>query len=437
MIRGEGAGDDRPPLSAGLSEAPPGQRFMLLVLVPVLAGFAAGVHYAFANGVTVSLLVSLVLAPVWLTHIFRFRGIPQIVGVGFLAIVSGVVLTMLDPLRETAVRSLLLPSSFQLASIVASIGMLVWVSAHVGPHVTAIAYGTGLLVNVLVTTGINEINAFKFSFSIPVAVVVLGLSGLSGKRWGEFSWLIFLSAVMLIWADSRSMAAVLALTIAVVLWQALSAQGTTWKARPWTTILLLGLFGLAVFQGMQAVILEGVLGEAAKQRSELQIQTSGSVVVGGRPEVGATTALLRLQPWGYGSGVLPTSSDVWIAKTGMHELNYDPNNGYVARYMFSSGFEVHSVLGDLWIRYGIFGGAFALALVGYCLYATASRISTRSASAMLVFLTVNATWDLLFTPLQTASRTFVLAVAIAALPKRPVPAHPPSTVRRTREPEHA
>lgn len=400
-----------------LARVPQGQRVVAFVLVPWFAAFMAGVRYAFANGVTVALLVGLALAPVWLTYAARFRGVIQILLIGVLAIVAGIALTASDPLRETATRTLMLPSSFQLMSILCSIGLLLWARGHLGAHRTAVAYGLGLVVSVVVTSGVNEINGFKFSFSIPIAVIALGLAGLARTRAGQIMWMVALILVMLLFADSRSMVAVLAMTLVLTIWQMASRGDTTWRARPWTTLMLLVLFGLAVFQAMQAVILEGVLGESAKQRSELQIETAGSVVVGGRPELGATLALLRRQPWGYGTGVVPTSSDVWNAKIGMHALNYDPNNGYVSNYMFSSGFEVHSVLGDLWIRYGIFGGLLALSLVGYCVYSLAARISTRSASPLIVFLVVNAGWDLLFTPLHTASNSFVLALALAAIPK--------------------
>ena len=39
----------------------------------------------------------------------------------------------------------------------------------------------------------------------------------------------------------------------------------------------------------------------------------------------------------------------------MSALNYDPNNGYVEQYLFGQGYEVHSVLGDLWIHFGVAG----------------------------------------------------------------------------------
>lgn len=385
------------------------------VLIPLAAAGAVGVRYAFANGVTIALLVAVALAPVWLGSVSRYRGLPAILTIGVLGVAGGVVLTALDPGRETATRTLLVPSSLQLLTILGSIGVLLWARAQVGTRLMAVAYGVGLLINVAVTTGINQTNAFKFSFSIPLIIVVLALAHVPGRRWPEMIVIALLAGIVGLWGDSRSMVAVLALTLAVTGWQ-LMARRASPVARPWTTLGLLGLSAIAVFQAMQAIILEGVLGEAAQERSAAQIATSGSLVSGGRPELGATIALLLRQPWGYGSGVIPTSSDVWVAKSGMHQLNYDPNNGYVANYMFASGFEVHSVLGDLWIRFGVFAAVFAVLVVAYSLYGAAARVSTKSASALLVFLAANAAWDLLFTPFHTASSTLILVVAIAALP---------------------
>lgn len=417
-----------------VNESAGAREFLLGRVVPLLAAAAMGIRYSFTNEVTVALLVSVILAPVWLSQLRRYRGMTALVLLGLGAIVSGIVISLLESSRTLSVKSLMLTNSLQVLGIVGVIGVLLWVRSQMGSAALAVAYGLGLLVNVVVTTGVNQGNALKFSFSIPVTVIVLGLAGLAHSRKVEIAWLIGLAAVLLVWADSRSMSAMLALTLMVMLWQ-LPRRVAQRRVRPSTVLLVIGLSGLAVYQIMQAVILDGVLGEAAQARSELQLQTSGSLVTGGRPELGATLALLLRQPWGYGSGVLPSSGDVWAAKSGMHVLNYDPNNGYVGNYMFGSGYEVHSVLGDLWIRFGVVGALLAVAFIAFCWYGLADRLSNRSASALLVFLTLNASWDLFFTPLRTASYTFVLAVALAALPALAAqPSPPPSTTRRSEKP---
>ncbi len=387
---------------------------MLAVLVAVAAALAMGVRYRFALEVTPALLVSLALAPVWIGSLSRYRGMRAIITVGFLAVLSGVVLTILDTSHVTSSRELTAGTE-QLATIVASIGVLLWSREVIGLGMTTIAYGFGLLLNVVATTGINATNALKFSFSVPITVIVLGFTYRARKRSTEVLALGMLAVIFAVFADSRSLSAMLLVTMVLSFWQSSKGHAPDGRPRPWLALLLIGLLAAAVYQFMQSIILDGVLGEAAKDRSQMQIETSGSLLTGGRPEMGAAFALLIRQPWGYGSGVMPGGNDLAVAKNGMYALNYDPNNGYVADYMFGSGFEVHSILGDLWIRFGIVGAVFAVATVAYCIYATAVLISTKRASALVIFLTVHSAWDLFFSPIRTASYTLVLAVAAVAL----------------------
>ncbi len=176
----------------------------------------------------------------------------------------------------------------------------------------------------------------------------------------------------------------------------------------------LGVLALVVFLGMQTLVLDGYLGADAQQRTEMQIQTSGSVFTGGRPEMGAATALVAARPWGYGAGAVPNLEDLLTAKTGMARLNYDPNNGYVEKYLFGSGFEVHSVLGDQWIRFGLAGMLFAVVCVVVVWRGTLADLGRNAASALLLYLALSCAWDLLFSPFYSVSATVImLGVAIA------------------------
>ncbi len=401
--------------SADRGAAGPGRQARLLtVLVAVVAAMSMAVRYRFVLEVTPALLVSVALAPAWLGSLARYRGMRTIVAIGVFAVVSGVLVTMLDTSHSTSSRELA-SGTMQLATIVAAIGVLLWCREVVGLRVTTIAYGFGLLLNVVSTTGINETNALKFSFSLPITILALGFTHRATKRGTEVLVLGVLAAWFAVFADSRSLSAMLLVTMVLTFWQARQGHSPTGRPRPWLALLLIGLLTAAMYQFMQSVILDGALGEAAKDRSQAQIDASGSLLTGGRPELGAAFALILRQPWGYGSGVLPSGTDLAVAKNGMHALNYDPNNGYVTNYMFGSGFEVHSVLGDLWIRFGIVGAIFAIAMAAYCVYATAVMISTRSASALTIFLAAHTAWDLFFSPIRAASYTLVLAVAALAL----------------------
>jgi hypothetical protein len=171
---------------------------------------------------------------------------------------------------------------------------------------------------------------------------------------------------------------------------------------------------------MQAFILSGYLGEGAQARSEAQLQASGSLLLGGRPEIGASVALLGARPWGYGLGIIPAFKDIYLAKTGMASLNYSPNNGYVERYMFGTGFELHSVIADFWIRFGILGLAFALMVLVLLIRGAIHNLVNHTARALVLFLVLQVSWDLFFSPLYiTSVQVMTLAVALVIVPSQP------------------
>jgi hypothetical protein len=214
--------------------------------------------------------------------------------------------------------------------------------------------------------------------------------------------------------DSRSAASILATTFLIVAWQRIRAalQLRSTALRVVANVVVLGLI---TYFMMQAFILQGFLGQAAELRSQAQIRSSGSLLLGGRPEIGATTALLKASPWGYGIGVVPNFGDVYTAKSGLERLNYDPNNGYVERYMFGGGFEVHSVLGDLWLRCGPMGLAFVLAMLWLVLGNSAARLAEGRGRALSTFLAIQVMWDALFSPFYTtAQQVLMLSVALLA-----------------------
>ena len=69
----------------------------------------------------------------------------------------------------------------------------------------------------------------------------------------------------------------------------------------------------------------------------------------------ATLGLMHRHPLGFGSGTIPNYNDIQTAKEGMALINYNPNNGYVEHWMFSHGYAMHSMFGDLWTSYGLVG----------------------------------------------------------------------------------
>ena len=118
-------------------------------------------------------------------------------------------------------------------------------------------------------------------------------------------------------------------------------------------------------------------------------------------------------------------SDVLVAKSGMAALGYEPNNGYVENYLFGSGFELHSVIGDYWAWHGIPGLALAVFLAVLFVSRLSMLATSRSASALVLFLGIKGMWDLLFSPAETSLTTLVLGVGLLA----PLAARAPRTPR--------
>lgn len=130
----------------------------------------------------------------------------------------------------------------------------------------------------------------------------------------------------------------------------------------------------------------------------MQIETSGSLILGGRPEIAASAALVQDSIIGYGPGVAPNWEDVQVAKAGMITIGYDPDNGYVNSYMFGRGFELHSVAGNLWATFGLIGLGLA-ALMAWQSFRSIQRGPVAGAGdALLLYLALRTLWNTFFAP---------------------------------------
>jgi hypothetical protein len=169
-----------------------------------------------------------------------------------------------------------------------------------------------------------------------------------------------------------------------------------------------------MYQLGTALLLNGWLGQLTQARSAAQVEASGSLILGGRPELEATAALFRSNPWGFGAGTAPSFTDVTVAKEGMASINYDPNNGYVERYMFGSQFELHSVLGDLWAWFGLGGLLLGGIILVVCTRGISRQLAARTASGLTLFLVWWSLWNLAFSPVESSVPTLALAIALLA-----------------------
>ena len=383
------------------------------------------------QGLTVGYVLAAILVPLWLPVLRRYRGARLLLVVGLLAVGSGLWLTQsFAGTRETSLGQTV-TLSVGLVGILCGIGFLLWCRTVLPDAQVAFWFGVGLLLGVTPSSELYLANPWRFGYSVALTIIVLALARQTGRRWLELAAVLGFT-VIAAFTDARSAFAILLLTALLVLWQMRPGHRTrtTSAAR---VILVIVALAAVVYAVGQALILDGALGQETQLRSDAQLQTSGSLILGGRPELAATAALMLHQPFGFGAGTIPNGDDILAAKAGLSRIGYDPNNNYVDVYLFGGHIELHSVVGDLWAWFGLAGLVLAGLIVAVVLTAIASRVAGGTASAVVVYLAVKLLWAMLFGPLYSSATLIILALGLV-LVRRPDPypadPHPADAVAR-------
>jgi hypothetical protein len=363
-------------------------------------------------GLTAGLALAVVLLPLWVPWVRSSRWITGMTALAVAGAAWSVWLTVWHSDSRTVSTAGLLESVFGVLGLACGIGCALWARSRTSVWVVGAAFGVGLLLSVNPSSDGFAENPWRFGFSLPVTIIVLAVAARWRSRWVDVVAVLALAGVSAA-NGGRSTSAILLMVALLVVWQSWGRPASS-RLAALRTLILFGLLAFGTYLSVQAAILEGALGESAQLRTELQLSTSGTLITGGRPEIGATAALMSASPAGFGGGSVPSMTDVLVAKSGMAALGYDPNNGYVEKYMFGTGFELHSVIGDLWAWCGIPGLALAAVLLLFLVARTAVLTTGRAASALLLFLGVKSIWNLLFAPLESALTVLVLAVALMA-----------------------
>lgn len=374
-----------------------------LVLIAMRISLPGDVH--------VGSLLAIAMVPLWWPVLRSYRSAKWLIWFTLAAVISGAWLTVFSSTDHATSIGHLLGVSVLIIGAACSIGVVLWSRRIMTDAQVAMAFGVGLLLGVSPGSGLFDENPWRFGFSVPVTVLLLAVAQRTGRRWLELVVTLALVLVSTL-TDARSSFAILMMTALIIAWQMRPAR----KRRRSSAIrVAVGLAALAVivYNFGQALILDGYLGVGTQQRSAEQAEAAGSLLIGGRPEAAATLALMQHQPWGFGSGTVPTLREIIVAKSGMAEVNYQPNNGYVETYMFGGRFELHSVSGDLWSHFGIVGLLCAAGVLVLIVRGISGAIARNAASAVLVYVGSKCVWNLFFGPLSSSVSLLVLGVGLA------------------------
>lgn len=347
-------------------------------------------------GLTTAILAGLVLAPVWIPEVQHYRHARLIAVLTALTLLSGALLYLLAP-RVQSPRAAQ-ESVFALLGAACSVGLLLWARRVLPMLLLGSILGSALLLEGALGVS-GSANPWKYQLSIPITLIVLSITSRPRSVIWPIGALLALGALGIA-TNSRSYFGFCLLAILLVLWQARPTDVNK-RVGIWMSV---GMAALAViiFSSLASSILsEGYLGEDSQQRTVEQIQRSGSLLAGGRPEWFATAELMREQPYGFGPGAIPTTADVWLAKEGLLPVGITTDNGYVDNYLFGGVFKLHSVIADLWAGYGIPGLVLGIALFGVIVAALARGLRDNSVPAASIFMGTMALWFLPFGPISS------------------------------------
>lgn len=386
-----------------------------------------GMRVELPLGLTVGYLAAAAFAPLWLKTLSRYRGALTLLLVGLVAVGSGIWLSALAAPTHVIALGELAGNSVGLVGVLCSVGFLLWARGVLPDSWVALWFGLGLVAGVTTDNERFFDNPWRFGFSFAITVVALAIAHILNRRWFDLLTVIGLTIVSMA-TDARSSFAILLLTAILVAWQIRPTNRLrSLRIRSGTGVIVaIGVLAVIVYNLGQAAILAGLFGEATRMRTVDQINTAGSLILGGRPELAATASLMAHRPYGFGAGTLLNPTDVLAAKTGMASINYDPENGYVENYMFGGNIELHSVLGDLWARFGIPGVVLAGVILVLVLGGLGRAVAANQASGILLFLVVNTVWMFFFGPLFTAARMLILVLALSLVPKSSLAPRPGS-----------
>lgn len=407
-----------PPERSGLALGPGGAPVLTSTALTALAALGlAGMSYPLPFGTNSAFLAALALAPLWLSVMPRFRWATTLFVLLLVSLAAGFLLSDWSSVDHAIDGRIAAETSFRFLGAFGTMGLILWARRFLAMVWIGLPYGVGALL-----TGLTQLpgspNPWKFQLAFGVTVVVLAIVSNRNRSIVSIGALIALGLVSVV-LDFRSWFAFCAVGAALLIWQARPRVIGSRPAPRIVSILLLAGVALASYAAATFAIVEGYLGDELQQRSVAQIQASGSLIAGGRPEWTVTWVLMQDRPLGYGIGVVPNAADILAGPEGFATVDVPFQSAY-EEFLFGTRFKLHSMTADFWSHFGIVGIVFAVAIGAIMLAAFAHHLTSRTATALTVFLVVANLWNLAVQPIYSSLPSMGLMLGILLLERSSV-----------------
>jgi hypothetical protein len=360
-------------------------------------------------GLSAGALLAVGLMPLWVPALRRYALAPLLAALMAASVVSGLVLSSLSAQDHDINQA----SRFQMTGLMlsgaAAFVLVLWARRELPLHRVVALYGIGGVASAVLDGRLT----WKFGVALPATFLILGLLERSGSRL-RLAVVVTLLGVVGVADDYRSYFAFCLLAATLTIWQARPVAGDRPTNRWWPAFLL-GAVGAAMYLLTTSLLTSGYLGEEVQARTVEQIDQSGSLLAGGRPEWAATFQLMQIKPAGYGVGVVPNLEDVRTATAGLKSINIGLNQQR-DRYMFGGEFRLHSIVADLWVRFGLVGAALAATILVAVVRGLSFSLADRTAATSVILAALLALWSLPFEPSYTYWVRVCVALGLVLVP---------------------
>lgn len=410
------ADPDPRPVGGGLRLGPGGAPVAISTGITALAAVGlAGMSYPLPFGTNTALIASVALAPIWLSVLSSYRYARPLLGLAIAALVAGFLLADWSSADHAFDGRIAAETSFRFLGAFGTVGLILWSRKLLPLAWIGVTYGGGAVLTALPQVP-GSPNPWKFQLAFGVTIVAVAMASQLRRSTyvvGVLGGLGLISIVL----DFRSWFAFCAMAAVLVIWQARPRNFAARLAPRVVSLIALVTAAVAGYTAATFAIVEGYLGDELQQRSLQQIQASGSLIAGGRPEWTVTWVLMQDRPMGFGIGIVPNSQDVLAGREGLSSVNVPFQSGYV-EFLFGGQFKLHSVAADFWSMFGILGLVLAAALVFIMLSSLSSAISGRWTTPLVLLLLVTNLWNLVFQPIYSSLPSTALLLGLILTEQR-------------------